>query len=206
MPRSSSAGTSTSCRRRWTASRATRPTVRSSAPAKSEPASGPSSIWGSRTCAATCTRRSGSSPGGTIGAAASIAVWGCASTCCSARHRRVSVAPRRDRPGVPQEDGWPHRIRPCTGVRGSGLTRDGAGLHASPARWRDIAVDPDRTGDRCAWSTRPRAGRAPRRVSTRGVPVERGVSTQLPGQQRAHRRRNASRGAQAWFSVPAAQK
>ena len=81
MSRSSSAGISTSCRRRWTAGRGPPPTGRSSAPPRNDPDTGPSSIWGSRTCFVTCTRRSRSSPGGTTGAVPSTAAWGCASTC-----------------------------------------------------------------------------------------------------------------------------
>ena len=42
----------------------------------SGPATGRSSIWGSRTCSAICTRTSGSSPGGTTAAAASTAALG----------------------------------------------------------------------------------------------------------------------------------
>ena len=121
-PRSSSAATSTSCRRRSTAGRGMPPTVRYSARPRSGPGTDRSSIWGSRTCFATCTRRNGSSPGGITGAARSTAAWAAHRPAARRPGRGLARAPRGDRPRVPQEEGRAHGVRSRAGVRGSGLT------------------------------------------------------------------------------------
>ena len=119
-PRSSSAATSTSCRRRSTAGRGMPPTVRYSARPRSGPGTDRSSIWGSRTCFATCTRRNGSSPGGITGAARSTAAWAAHRPAARRPGRGLARAPRGDRPRVPQEEGRAPGVRSRAGVRGSG--------------------------------------------------------------------------------------
>ena len=113
-PRSSSAATSTSCRRRSTAGRGMPPTVRYSARPRSGPGTDRSSIWGSRTCFATCTRRNGSSPGGITGAARSTAAWAAHRPAARRPGRGLARAPRGDRPRVPQEGRRTGARRPIT--------------------------------------------------------------------------------------------